>query len=41
MAKAGPEARRLWLAWLSGILLLVVVGIVSRGGAKNSGLRIS
>ena len=28
MAKAGPEARRLWLAWLSGILLLVVVGLV-------------
>jgi uncharacterized protein (TIRG00374 family) len=28
MAKAAPKARRLWLAWLSGILLLVVVGIV-------------
>ena len=28
MAKARPEARRLWLAWLSGILLLVVVGLV-------------
>lgn len=25
---AVPEARRLWLAWLSGILLLVVVGLV-------------
>ena len=28
MAKAAPKTRRLWLAWLSGILLLVVVGIV-------------
>jgi glycosyltransferase 2 family protein len=28
VVKAGPEARRLRLAWLSGILLLVVVGLV-------------
>jgi uncharacterized protein (TIRG00374 family) len=28
MVNAAPKARRLWLAWLSGILLLVVVGIV-------------
>ena len=41
MANAAPKARRLWLAWLSGILLLVVVGSWSRAGAKNSGSRIS
>lgn len=35
MAKAAPKARRLWLAWLSGILLLVVMGIViSRRGEE-------
>jgi len=28
MARAAPKARRRWLPWLSGILLLVVVGIV-------------
>jgi uncharacterized protein (TIRG00374 family) len=28
MVNAAPKAHRLWLAWLSGILLLVVVGIV-------------
>jgi uncharacterized integral membrane protein len=28
MLSAAPKARRLWLAWLSGILLLVLVGIV-------------
>ncbi len=35
MAQAAPKARRLWLAWLSGILLLVVIGIViSRRGEE-------
>lgn len=35
MVKAAPRPRRLWLAWLSGILLLVVVGIViSRRGEE-------
>jgi uncharacterized protein (TIRG00374 family) len=28
MVNAPPKPRRLWLAWLSGILLLIVVGIV-------------
>ena len=28
MMNAAPKPRRLWLAWLSGILLLGVVGIV-------------
>jgi uncharacterized protein (TIRG00374 family) len=28
MVNAAPKARRLWLAWLSGILLLATVGIV-------------
>jgi glycosyltransferase 2 family protein len=28
MVNAAPKARRLWLAWLSGILLLGVVGVV-------------
>jgi uncharacterized protein (TIRG00374 family) len=35
MVNTAPKARRLWLAWLSGILLLVVVGIViSRRGEE-------
>lgn len=35
MVKTAPKARRLWLAWLSGILLLVVVGLViSRRGEE-------
>jgi len=35
MAKAASKSRRLWLAWLSGILLLVVLGIViSRRGEE-------
>jgi uncharacterized protein (TIRG00374 family) len=35
MVNAAPRPRRLWLAWLSGLLLLVVVGIViSRRGEE-------
>jgi uncharacterized protein (TIRG00374 family) len=35
MAKAAPKSRRLWLAWLSGVLLLGVVAIViSRRGEE-------
>jgi uncharacterized protein (TIRG00374 family) len=28
VVNAGPESRRLWVGWVSGILLLVVVGLV-------------